>query len=278
MKKLNLMFALFGVLTMAMFASCKGDTTEDLAPLLTITTAGLGANNTAVEGTTYTIEVIGAENPTSGKQLKTLEIQRTGPDTTITINASSYNQTFTLFAPLDGVSETYTLILTDKDDVTATETLTVTGASGGTVPTPFGTEVVGAFFHVGGTLEGAFDLVAEATVPAGGVEANKDMKNIDMAGDPFRGSFTTGTGNATEYVRANSFDYANGSVEDAMAAFAAGSAITTVLNPLANNIIIAKLRGGADGYAVIQITTIDPADNTCACGNPGKMSFNFKKQ
>jgi hypothetical protein len=272
------MFALFGVLTMAMFSSCKDDTTEDLAPLLTITTAGLGANNTAVEGTTYTIEVIGAENPTSGKQLKTLEIQTPGPDTTITINASSYNETFTRFAPLDGVSETYTLILTDKDDVTATNTLTVTGTSGGVVSTPFGTEVLGAFFHVGGSLQGAFDLVAETPIALAGVEANKDMKNLDTGGSPFTGSFTTGTGNGTKYVRANSFDYATGSVEDAIAAYDAGNAGGTMLNPFSGNVFIAKLRGGTDGYAVIQITTIDPTDNTCTCGNPGKMSFNFKKQ
>jgi hypothetical protein len=37
-----------------------------------------------------------------------------------------------------------------------------------------------------------------------------------------------------------------------------------------------KLRGGND-YAVIEIVSVDAADNTCACGNTGKITFNFKK-
>lgn len=276
MKKLNLLFVLFGALVMGMMSSCDGTTDpSDVSPLLTITTTGLTSSNTIDEGLTYDVEIIAAENPTSGKRLKTLEIQTPGPDTTITINAASYNQTFTIPAPLAGTSQTFTFVLTDNDDVTNTKSLTVTGTSS-VVATPFGSEVIGAFFHIGGSLQGAYDLVAETTVAAAGAETNKDMKNTDVAGNAFTGSFTTGTGNGTLYVSANSFDYDNGSVEDAIAAYDAGTAQGTILNPMAGSIYIAKLRGGTD-YAVIEIVSMDPTNNECSCGNTGKLTFNFKK-
>lgn len=275
MKKLNLLFAIFGIAILGLLSSCETDPTEDLNPLLTITTSGLSATNTVVEGTTYDVSITAAQNPTSGKKLKQLVIQTPGADTTISINAASYAATFTLDAPLAGVSNTFTFVLTDNDNLTTTKTLTVTGESG-VVSTPFGTEVTGAFFHIGGSLQGAYDLVAETTVAAAGAETSKDMKNTDMAGAAFTGSWTTGTGNGTMYVRANSFDYANGSVEDAEAAYAAGTAGGTILNPLTGNIFIAKLRGGND-YAVIEIVSVDPNNNDCACGNKGKITFNYKK-
>ena len=275
MKKLNLLFAILSIALLGFMTSCETDPTEDLKPLLTITTSGLSGTNTIVEGTTYDVSITGAQNPTSAKKLKELVIQTPGPDTTIVINAASYAATFTLDAPLAGVSQTFTFILKDNDNVTTTKTLTVTGTSG-VVSTPFGTQVTGAFFHVGGSLQGAYNLVGATTVAASGAETSKDMKNTDIAGAPFTGSWTTGTGNGTLYVRANSFNYATGSVEDAMAAYAAGTAGGTMLNPMAGNIFIAKLRGGTD-YAVIKIVTVDALNNDCACGNKGKITFDFKK-
>lgn len=266
---------MFSIAMLGFMTSCESDPTEDLSPLLTITTSGLSSTNTIVEGTTYDVSITAAQNPTSGKRLDNLVIQTPGPDTTIVINAASYAQTFTIDAPLAGVSQTFTFVLTDNDNVTTTKSITVTGTSG-VISTPFGTEVLGAFFHVGGSLQGAYDLVAETNVSQAGAEGSKDMKNTDLAGSAFTGSWTTGTANGTLYVRANSFDYANGSVEDAEAAFNAGSSISTVLNPLTGNIFIAKLRGGTS-YAVIEIVSVDPANNDCSCGNTGKITFNFKK-
>lgn len=275
MKKLNLLFILFGFAALGFLSSCEAETEDELAPLLNLTTVGVSSSNTVVAGSTFNVEVTAAQNPTSGKKIDELEIQTPGADTTITVNAASYAATFTFDAPAVGVSHTYTFIITDNANKTTTKTVTVTGASG-VVETPFGAEVVGAFFHVGGSLQGAYDLVAETNVAAAGTEANKDMKNTDLAGNAFTGSWTTGTANGTLYVRANSFDYANGTVEEAIAAFEAGSSTSTILNPLAGNIIIAKLRGGSD-YAVIEIVSVDAADNSCSCGNTGKITFNFKK-
>jgi len=277
MKKLNILITLLSCAVVGFFSSCgtTEDGEENLSPLLTVTATGLNANNEIIEGTTFTVDVVAAENPTSGKQLDELEIQRPGADTTITINAPSYGTTLTIDAPAAGVSDTYTFVLRDKDGESSTKTLTPTGISG-VVSTPFGTEVQGAFFHIGGSLEGAYDLLNETTVATSGMETSKDMKNIDASGNNFTGSFQAGTGNQTLFVRDNSFDYDNGSVEDATSAFNAGNASSTILNPLAGTILIAKLRGGND-YAVIKIENWDPANNECNCGNLGKLTFNYKK-
>ncbi|MCB0537297.1 MAG: hypothetical protein KDE33_07180 [Bacteroidetes bacterium] len=274
MKKLSLLFMLFGITTMTFLSSC-GDSTnagED-APLLTVTPSESG---NVVEGTVVTVEVSAGQNPTSKKDLKTLTVATPGTDTTITINAPTYSVTFNVTAPQEGQSDTYTFTLTDKADVSTTKSFTLTGTSSST-GTNFGAEISGAFFHIGGTEKGAYDLVAETQLAASANDANKDMLNSDIAGDPFSGSWKTGTGNGTRYVKANSFDYANGTVEDATTYYNSGANILSqAQNPQAGDIFIAKLRGGND-YALIKVVSIDPNDNTCGCGNKGKITFSFKK-
>ena len=276
MRKLNLFFVLFVIVAISFFASCgDDDSSEGLAPMLTISASGLSATNTIMEGATFDVTVVASESPTSGKQLESLEIQTTGgADSSIAINAASFTETFTLAAPADGISETYTFIVTDSDSESASKSLTVSGING-VVSTPFGPEIVGDFFHVG-SLQGAYDLVTETVVASPGNEVDKDLKNIDMAGGNFTGSWTTGTGNGSQFVKSNTFDFANGTVEDAMAVFAAGSASSTILNPSLNDIFIVKLRGGSD-YALLQVTDRDVSDNTCNCSDLGKLTFKFKK-
>lgn len=275
MKKLNLVFALFGFLAISFFSSCDTEDPSDVSPLLSLTVAGLN-NGEILEGTTFSVTVEADENPSTKKKVKTLLItSNQGVDTTININAASYTEIFDFDAPAAGVTEVYTFRIEDNDQESTTESLSVTGTSG-VVSTPFGTEVQGAFFHVWGSLEGSYDLIGDSTVAMSGPEGTKDMKNNDLAGNNFTGSFTTGTGNQTLFVRDNSYDYDNGSVEDAIAAFNAGNSTTTVLNPVTGTILIAKLRGGSD-YAVIKVVSMDPSNNECSCGNLGKLTFDYKK-
>ncbi|MDC3209350.1 hypothetical protein OAT96_01245 [Chitinophagales bacterium] len=277
MRNLNLFIVLSGLVAVSFFSNCEEDkvTPEGQTPMLTVSASGLSATNTIMEGSTFDVTVVASENPISGRQLSTLEIQILGVDSSIAINAASYTETFALDAPADGVSETYTFIVTDSDGESASKSLTVSGITG-VVSTPFGPEIIGDFFHVGGSLEGAYDLVAETVVASAGSEADKDMKNIDMAGGNFTGSWTTGTSNGSQFVKSNTFDYANGTVEDAMAVFEAGQVRTTILNPSLNDIFIVKLRGGSD-YALLQVTDRDVSDNTCNCSDLGKLTFKFKK-
>jgi len=154
MKRINLLFMLLGLTVIGFMSSCDSTENEDETPLLTLTTNGLDSNNEIVENTTYTISVTAAQNPTTTKKLKTLEIQTPGADTTITINAASYQETFTLDAPDAGETEDYTFVLTDNAGVNATETISVTGVSAVTTtdlsaPTAFEWKRVGSNDGIG---------------------------------------------------------------------------------------------------------------------------------
>jgi hypothetical protein len=163
----------------------------------------------------------------------------------------------------------YTFTLTDKDLRTTTGTFTVTKQ---TANTPLSVSKSGMFYHIAGSLQGAYNLVNDVLVGAAGAATDKHMINTDAAGDPFTGKFESGNG--TKFVKANAYDFANATEEAAITAYAAGAELTTV-TPAANDIYIAK---NGTTYFVIKITSIDPADNTCACGNTGKISFDYKKK
>lgn len=171
------------------------------------------------------------------------------------------------------VTGTYSLTfqVTAKNGQSTSRTIQVTVANS----TPLATEVNGAFFHIEGSEKGSYDLVAEAQVAAADPDANKDMANNDMAGAPFTGSWEAK--NATDFVVASGFDYANATEEAATDAYNAGTAVSSVSNPQVDDVYIAKLRGAAN-YAVIKITKVDAADNTCNCGNTGIIEFDFKKK
>ncbi len=162
--------------------------------------------------------------------------------------------------------------VTAKNGQSRTRTIKVTVDN----PTPLSREVTGAFFHIGGSLHGAYNLVAEETVAKSGAAANKDMSNTDAAGNPFTGSWKAENG--TSFVQDNSFNYATATEEGAMAAYNAGTSAKNVDLPQVGDIYIAKMDRGSSDYIVIQITKVDPTDNTCACGNTGIIEFDYKKK
>ncbi len=163
----------------------------------------------------------------------------------------------------------YKFTLTDKDARTTEATFNVTLK---VVATPLSVSKSGSFYHIGGTLQGAYDLKNDVLVSASGSAADKFLVNTDVVGDPFTGTWISENG--TSFVKANSYNFANATEEAAIADYAAGSVLTTVV-PAVNDIYIAK--NGSD-YYVIKITALDPTDNTCGCGNKGKISFDYKKK
>ncbi len=170
--------------------------------------------------------------------------------------------------------ETFTVTITDKDGLTTSSTFSVTTAA---AATPLATEVTGAFFHIQGSLQGSFDLVGDTTVPASGSDAIKDMMNTDAAAAAFTGSWESGAGNGTNFVKAVAFDYANATVESATAAYAAGTASTAITAPAVGDVYIALLSRNSNSYVAISITEVDAANNECSCGNTGKITFDYKK-
>lgn len=272
-----------------MFSACKDDEDKD-PPQVTVTELTQGLTNNEITVTPGTLLTFrwNALKVGTGDDLKTFDIiqqgsnvvvplpqtftDRTIPFTSMPNSLSDrYVDTITINAGTNlGITE-YTFKVTDKGDQSGMVTVRVNVAAG---TTPLATVKNGMFYHVAGSLQGAWDLVADALVAAGGANANKDMNNTNTAGNPFTGSWKSE--NNTTYVKSNSFDYDNATVESATAAYASGTSNATVSNPVVGDIFIAKIRGGND-YTVIKITALDANDNTCACGNRGKISFEYKK-
>lgn len=301
MKKLKLMaLGLLGV-SMFTFTSCAEDEdTEAPSPNLTVTASTASITGAANESITIssgtTVDFAISAQSVGGTDLKSIQLIITGVNATTNLPESvgGYDYSSSAVVDLDNADEdvysdilsvdgiyfgtegktTYRFILTDNNNKSTARDIEVNVTN----PEPLNTEVTGAFFHIGGSLQGAYDLVDNKLISGSGASADptkQDMKNTDAAGNIFTGSWTAA--NATLFVKSNGFDYANATVSSAAAAYADGTPGSNVGNPINGDIYIAKLRGTGD-FAVIKIVSVDPTDNTCACGNRGKITFDFKKK
>jgi len=269
MKKL-----LFAIAAVAVtMTACKKDETDDLTknenPVITITSL---TGTTVEAGSALELRVSVRAND-DGDKLKTFAVTR-GDETLAFFSVSDINETSldtVVYVAASSAFETtvFTAVASDKNNNIAAKTISIATVSG------FSSEVSGAFFHVAGLLEGAYDLVADANVASSGDEASKDMKNTDAAGVAFTGSWASGTGNATTYMKANGLlDFDTAVYSDLAATYVTG--VATVTAPQADDLYIAKLRGGTD-YALIKITANDANFSTGTGGNKGKLTFDYKK-
>ncbi len=280
---------LFIALFSATMISCEEDTSPDAPkPTLDVTELGTGIMNddiTVAPGATLSFKW-NALRTGSGAKLLSFELLQNGSNVTFPLpqtnrgedlpitnlpNAyeSQYVDTLVLPAGMNAGVTTYTFTLEDEDGNVVERVIDVT------VSAALANENTGSFYHIFGSLEGSYDLVADALVGAAGAATSKDLQNTDAVGAAFTGSFTAA--NTTKFVKSNSYDYANANEQSAMAAYAAGTASATVTNPAVGDIYIAKLRGGSD-YVAIKITALDANDNTCSCVNKGKITFSYKKK
>ncbi len=299
MKKMKMLaLGLLGASFFA-FTSCSPDDDDEVFPrpnlTITASTATItgDANGDIEIGSNETVSFTIQGASAGGTRLKSIALTVSGVNPVNVIPNTSegydlndianldnadedlYNDVLTIdgvFFSQEGVTN-FRFTLTDDRDQSQVVDIAVTVND----PTPLANEKIGAFFHVEGSLQGAYDLVAATPVPgAPGADVTvQDMRNTDGVGETFTGKWTAG--NATAYVKDNSYDYDNATEESALAAYAAGTASQNVNNPLVGDIYIAKLRGG-DEYAVVKITNVDPLDNTCQCVNRGKIEFDFKKK
>lgn len=182
---------------------------------------------------------------------------------------TSYTETFTISC---ASTEAYPLkiifSITDKDAKGMEKTYTITKKTS----SGFAFTKSGMFYHIEGLLQGAYDLDGDALVAAGGASSTKSMKNVDVAGNAFTGSWTSDNG--TLFVKALGYPYTTANATSAATAYAAGSALTSVTAPADNDIYIAKK--GATYYA-IKVLTVDPAFSTGTGNNTGKITFEYKK-
>ncbi len=280
MKKLKLFtLGLLGASTLFMTSCADDDEDPAVGPTLTVTeensAAGVvdGKVNTSADSLYFRWD-----SRAGDAKLQKFTVERDGVSQSGVLTEegndlddnikSSVNDSYQDGIKLPALEGVYTFKVTDRDGESAMVDIEVM------VGTPMAIEVTGAFFHIAGTSQGSYDLIADATVAAAASDDDKDMSNTDAAGDPFTGSWEAK--NATMFVKASGFDYATATVEGAAAAYANGTANSSVANPATGDIYIAMLRGTST-YVVIKITDVDPTDNTCNCGNLGKITFDYKK-
>ena len=283
MKKIKFL-ALMMVAGALVFTSCKKD--DETVPTPTISFSG--GSSVVVPLTSDTNVVFNATIKADGKidaftvtrteVTGTTETSGTPEDVSAAKGETAYTYNFdetfkaTDFANCDKIL--YVFKVTDKEGQSVSKTYTVT-LEETNQETPFAIVVsTGNFWHIQGPNEGAYDLDGDATVPSTGDITTKSMINTDPASGATEPSSFTGSwesGNNTEFVKDNNFDYANATVEGATAAYAAGSASITVTNPAVDDVYIAK-KGTI--YYVIKITAVTP-DATKT--NAGQIKFSYKK-
>lgn len=292
MKKL-LNYALAFAAGSFLLTSCADDeiTDDTPRPSLTVTELNFGSNNGDVVATPGSQVAFrwNAVKAGGGADLDKFELIQTGVNVTTPTPATAggrnlplesmpsaienqYIDTLVLNAGSNLGVTTYTFRVTDKNGLTAETFVRVEVRASGT---PMTNEVTGQFFHIGGSLQGSYDLVAGANVASTAANNGvRDISNTDAAGNPFTGSWEAI--NDSRFVKAAGFDYDNATVEAAEAAYTAGSANAAVNGPAVGDIYIARLRG-ANNYAVIKVTALDPNNNDCNCGNRGKLTFDYKR-
>lgn len=264
-------FALIFAAGLIAFTSCKKEEPE--GPSLTIS----ADVTSAWQGDTITFTY----SVSSNEELELLSWTSSAPsiapagEVALSGNSAT-SKTIEVILPTSGVtagSLKFTFVATDKDgdEYADTKEVTITLQE----PTPAGTPLAyvntsGVVWNFIGPNPGAWDLVANVGKSSGDAAADKDMINTSTVSLGWVNAWTAG--NSTLYVKANSFDYTAGTLEDAQTAYAGGTGAATVTAPAVDDIYIAKLRGGTN-YAVIKITavTVTPSDNL------DKINFSYKK-
>ena len=283
MKKLTYLLGMFLMASATLMTSCTKDdddstVTPDNSPLLNLKggTGYVSTDQEVVSGETFTLGFIATPNATTEKKLTRFELTMVQNNEVQTVKDSVLdkvtNFNWDVDFTLTGVGEVkFTAKITDKDDETTTKTITITVKGN---ETPMDSEIKDQqFFNNLGTGNGAYDLVAQTAVAS---SEDADMQNDSQPGATtviFHKGWKSET--ATRFVKANDFDYAAATVENAIATYEAGTELEVVNDVVEGDIFIAKLRGN-DEYCVIKITEVKVEGNTKG-ENDDYIKFDIKK-
>jgi hypothetical protein len=286
MKKSN--FLLLGLLLVGsvIMTSCGDDDSEDgvtpvdKTPTISLATCAdtcITGNTSITTGSDFNFHVIANANSTSTTDLSNVKIESVTNNTPTvvldsTFDAGSFDYTINQTAMTEG-SYNWIFTVTDKDGLknSTNVTVSVTDAS-----VDFTSTENGFFYHVNGSLEGAWDLRLDTVVSAGTtphVDATV-VTNTDVAGATFTGGFNLSTG-ADMVITTSGFDYDNATATSAEAAYSAGTGVSLNASPAIGDVYVVKMK--TNNYAAMKITGLNINDNTCNCGNRGKISFEYKK-
>ncbi len=134
MKKINLLLLFVGILGMTFITSCTPDENTDVKPTISFSSNGAGITGdvTVAPGAPLAFIVSAGENPNTKKNLKEIRVQSwkdntPNIDTTMTINAPTYANTFNFNARSEySKTEKFTFTVTDKAGESVAKSFTVT--------------------------------------------------------------------------------------------------------------------------------------------------------
>lgn len=270
MKKIaNLFFILVaGVATVAL-TGCGGSST---APVVTWDNP---TSDYYLAGDTVKLTINMTSDGKLSKILVTKEVGGTGTSTgvydgSISGTGASYNLSDIIPNAAVGTKIVYTVKVTDSKDNATTKTYTcwVTSKMSEYVDNKL------RVYNIQGPFEGAYDLVGNRALSVGDADLYKDLIDSSYLKSGFGVVFPKVwyATNSTMYVKSNGFDYANANTASVANAYAAGTGKSSIGPLSVGDIILAKLRGGQSGYAVIKITEV----NETTSDNKDNIAFSFK--
>ncbi len=263
------------------FISCEKEGTDDPTdydrnPSLTLEKNGFISGNLTVGiGDEIRFKLNLAQNEKTKSQLVKLLITRTSNDTPenlkdTVLRSSGLSYVFTTNASEEIGYEYFTFKVVAEDGTSSSKQVRIKTRE---QYLESGEVWIGNY---AGKEPSSFDFITDSALIGGnnGTEASRDMQNTDKSGLPFTGSWTSGKGNGTRFVKIESTSYDYPSDILAQQLFLLGTPSLTVNNPQSGDFYLAKLRGAND-YAFIKIIRISPTDGDGAI--KGRIYFTYKK-
>ena len=298
-KKYSLLLAMSG-LFIAALVGCSKEEDKNPTPSTdenpSVTIVSPSSNITVEAGATVNFKVTATANSTSNSALASVKaiVSYNGgavvsgsifSQSTIAVGDTAFTSTLATYtlqrsaeANSTAGTEIWTFTTTDAAGKTGSASITITT----TAQTALSIQKTGYFYHILGSLKGAYDLVADTVRGSSEADADKDFINTDVAGN-FDGTWRAG--NTTTFVKAPGYPTFNaqlGSPSFAIAnldsIYKAGTPITfsATSGTGSGYVYIAKLRGGSK-YAVVKFMSIVEPNNDCSCANTGKTEFVYWK-
>jgi len=278
MKKVKLLALMF-LAGATIFTSCKKDETTVAGPTISFAN-GISSYEISSTATFPWSQTINATVTADG-EIKTMTVKKkdaNGASSPITITGSysgktTFSETFTISC---NATDSYPLEIifsvTDKNDQGMDKTFTITLQS---ASTPLAYEnTSGVIWNAIGANAGGWDLGANAGVS--GSSTSADLYNTTVVASPNAWLKEWGSKTGAKFVKVNSYDYTNATVEAANTAYTAGAELTLV-TPATGDIYITKIKGGSN-YAVIKVGTITETPAPSNGGdNLDKIEFSYKK-
>ncbi len=166
----------------------------------------------------------------------------------------------------------YTLTITVKTENETTSESVVFEVTAGFVSELTIIEI-GEVSNIFGAEAGAFNLQGVDKLLKDGLESKKDIKDASLSTKGLAKSWVSGNG--TQFVKLNSFDYDKATVAMIELDYTSGTPTGQVDNLTVGDILLVNIKN-AGVYAVIKITEVNLNEGASTLGNKGVIRFHYK--